>query len=86
MGVLPLVFKEGQNAESLGLTGREKFDIIGLEEGIEPRKELSVRAIDGDGREITFAVTARLDTRVEVDYYRNGGILNTVLGNFIARE
>ncbi len=83
MGVLPLVFKDGQNAESLGLTGRETFDIIGLSDNIKPRQELTARATKEDGIVITFRVVARLDTPVEVNYYRNGGILPTVLRKLV---
>jgi aconitate hydratase len=79
MGVLPLVFKDGQNAESLGLTGRETFDILGISDDIKPRAELTVIATAPDGRKTEFKVTARLDTPVDVDYYKNGGILQTVL-------
>ncbi len=83
MGVLPLIFKEGQNAESLGLTGRETFDILGLTEDLQPRQELTVHATSADGAVKTFNVIARLDTPVDVDYYRNGGILQTVLRNLM---
>ncbi|MBM4422946.1 MAG: aconitate hydratase AcnA [Chloroflexi bacterium] len=83
MGVLPLVFKEGQNAESLGLTGREKFDILGISDSIKPRQELKVVATAEDGRRTEFTAIARLDTPVDVDYYRNGGILPTVLRNLM---
>ncbi|MEK7328346.1 MAG: aconitate hydratase, partial [Chloroflexota bacterium] len=81
MGVLPLVFKDGQNAESLGLTGHEKYDILGISDNTlrEPRQELKVVATNSDGRKTEFTVIARLDTPVDVDYYRNGGILQTVL-------
>jgi aconitate hydratase len=83
MGVLPLVFKDGQSAESLGLTGRETFDILGLSDDIKPRQELTVKATKDDGAVITFGVIARLDTPVDVDYYKNGGILPTVLRKLI---
>jgi aconitate hydratase len=83
MGVLPLVFKDGQNAESLGLTGRETYDILGISDDIKPKQELTVRATDDGGRMTEFKVIARLDTPVDVDYYRNGGILQTVLRNLI---
>ena len=86
MGVLPLVFKEGQNAESLGLTGRETFDILGLSDDIKPRQELAVKATKEDGAVITFNVIARLDTPVDVDYYMNGGILPTVLRKLVREE
>jgi aconitate hydratase len=83
MGVLPLVFKEGQNIESLGLTGRERFDILGISDGIKPRQELKVVATAEDGKVIEFTAIARLDTPVDVDYYKNGGILQTVLRNLM---
>ncbi|MFN4179147.1 MAG: aconitate hydratase AcnA [Armatimonadota bacterium] len=79
MGILPLQFKPGENRETLGLTGDEVFDIEGIAEGLYPRKELTVRAHKPDGSEITFTVIARLDTPVEVEYYRHGGILPYVL-------
>jgi len=82
MGVLPLVFKDGQNFESLGLTGRESFDILGISDDIKPRAELTVRA-SAAGKVTEFKVIARLDTPVDVDYYRNGGILQTVLRNLM---
>jgi aconitate hydratase len=77
MGVLPLQFKEGQNAESLGLSGEEVYTVQPVE---RPRQELKVSAEAG-GQSRSFTVTARLDTPVEFDYYRNGGILHTVLRN-----
>jgi len=79
MGVLPLVFQDGQNAESLGLTGRETFDILGINASIRPRQELKVVATAEGGRKTVFTAIARLDTPVDVDYYKNGGILQTVL-------
>ncbi len=83
MGVLPLVFKDGQNAESLGLTGRETYDLLGISDAVKPRQELTVRATADDGKVTEFKVIARLDTPVDVDYYRNGGILQTVLRNLV---
>ncbi|MBK7397544.1 MAG: aconitate hydratase AcnA [Myxococcales bacterium] len=79
MGVLPLVFEAGQNAESLGLTGKESFTIHGVSDSIQAKQALKVTAKKPDGTEITFTVIARLDTPVDVDYYKNGGILQTVL-------
>jgi aconitate hydratase len=79
MGVLPLVFKEGQNADSIGLTGQESITIEGVGDGIQPRQQLKVRAKKADGSEIAFEAIARLDTPVDVLYFRNGGILQTVL-------
>lgn len=83
MGVLPLVFKEGQNADTLGLTGRETFDILGIGNDIKPHQQLTVRARSDDGKVTEFQVIARLDTPVDVDYYKNGGILQTVLRNLL---
>lgn len=77
MGVLPLTFEDGQNAESLGLDGTETFDFKGLSDGTE--KTVDVTATRPDGTEINFRANVRLDTPKEVDYYRNGGILHYVL-------
>jgi aconitate hydratase len=79
MGVLPLQFLEGDNYQKLGLSGTEIFNIKGIAEDLTHGKEVTVRASAGDGVETTFNVKVRLDTEVEVDYYRNGGILQTVL-------
>ena len=79
MGVLPLQFEEGDTPESLGLTGRETFDIQGISNGLEPRARLTVVARADDGHETKFFAVARLDSDVDVEYYRNGGILHTVL-------
>ena len=79
MGIMPLQFKAGETAETLGLKGDETFDIIGLNENLKPRQELKVTAQAGDGTKKEFPVIVRLDTPVEIDYYRNGGILQTVL-------
>jgi len=79
MGILPLQFKAGQNAESLGLTGHETLTIRGLGGEIRPRQDVTVEVEKKDGSKGPFTVTARLDTPVEINYYRNGGILQTVL-------
>ena len=79
MGVIPLQFKSGDSAASLGLTGRETFDIKGITDGLKPGQDVSVRAVREDGSEFEFSVLSRIDTQVEVDYYRNGGVLHTVL-------
>jgi len=79
MGVLPLVFEAGKNAESLGLTGKESFTIHGVSDSIQAKQALKVTAKKPDGTEITFTAIARLDTPVDVLYYKNGGILQTVL-------
>ncbi|MEW6241370.1 MAG: aconitate hydratase AcnA, partial [Chloroflexota bacterium] len=83
MGILPLQFMDGQNAESLGLDGSEVFDIEGLSDAIKPRSVLTVKAKKSDGKVVGFKVTALLNTDVEVNYYRNGGILHTVLRNLV---
>ncbi|MGE5262868.1 MAG: aconitate hydratase AcnA [Acidobacteriota bacterium] len=83
MGVIPLQFKDGQNAKSLGLTGREIYDVVGIDGNIKPHQELMVVATSDDGSKIEFNVIARLDTPVEVEYYKNGGILQTVLRNLM---
>jgi len=74
MGVLPLEFTGGQTADSLGLTGREKVTITGIANNLTPGKLLDVTA---DGK--TFKVKCRIDSPVEIDYYRHGGILPYVL-------
>ncbi len=78
MGVLPLVFKEGQGWESLGLDGSESFLISGVED-MRPRKVLQVKAVKTDGREVKFDTIARLDTDIDVEYFEHGGILPFVL-------
>jgi aconitate hydratase len=79
MGVLPTQFADGEDAQTLGLTGREKFDIEGIAGGIKPGQKLTVRATSDDGKSKTFTVTSRIDTPNEVDYYKHGGILVYVL-------
>jgi aconitate hydratase len=79
MGVLPLQFMEGEGAESLGLSGRETFTIRGISDGLAPGDRLTVVATDEDGTSSEFGVEVRLDSDVDVEYYRNGGILHTVL-------
>ena len=86
MGVLPLQFEEGDTPDSLGLTGRETFDIRGVSEGLEPRSRLTVVARNDDGQETSFSTVARLDSDVDVEYYRNGGILHTVLRRIASGE
>ncbi len=79
MGILPLEFKPGESRETLGLIGNETFSILDLNDKLKPRQEISVRAISPDGGMKEFKTICRIDTPVEVDYYRNGGILQTVL-------
>lgn len=79
MGVLPLQFLEGQGRKPLGLTGEEQISISGIADGLTPGKVLQVHAIAPNGRATDFEVVTRIDTPVELDYYRHGGILNFVL-------
>jgi aconitate hydratase len=79
MGVLPLTFKEGTDRKSLGITGDELIDILGLENAITPRMELSLVIHRANGKVDTVPVTCRIDTVDEVAYYRHGGILHYVL-------
>jgi aconitate hydratase len=79
MGVLPLEFQDGQTPETLGLTGRETFDITGMAAGLEPGCTVDVTATAEDGSTVSFKADARLDSDVDVEYYLNGGILQTVL-------
>jgi aconitate hydratase len=81
MGVLPLQFLPGESIASLGLTGEETFDIDGIEAGLAPRKRLNVRATALDGTVKTFQVITRIDTPIEVEYYKHDGILPYVLRN-----
>jgi len=83
MGVLPMQLPAGVTWQSLGLTGHETFDILGLTDDLKPKQSLRIRATDAEGEVKEFEVTARIDTPIEVEYYRNGGILQTVLRNFM---
>ncbi len=83
MGVAPLVFEEGQNALSLGLDGSETFTITGLEENLVPHKMLNVKAVHPSGKETDFKVKARLDSAIEIEYYKNDGILQYVLREYL---
>ncbi|UCF67870.1 MAG: aconitate hydratase AcnA [Acidobacteriota bacterium] len=85
MGVLPLEFAPETSAASLGLTGRETYDIEGLDQQLEPGQSFSVTARDESGRTTEFLVRSRLDSPVEIQYYENGGILQTVLRGFLDR-
>jgi aconitate hydratase len=79
MGILPLELPKGETWESLGLTGEEVFDIPDLDDRLQPRAMLTVRATSADGSQKQFQSRVRIDTPVELEYYRNGGILQTVL-------
>jgi aconitate hydratase len=84
MGVLPLVYKKGETRTTIGLTGLESFD-INLGENLKPGQDVIVKATAPDGKVTTFATLCRIDTPVEIEYYRNGGILHTVLRNILKR-
>ena len=84
MGVLPLCFADGQGADELGLDGSETFDIP-VTDDVKPLQTLKVTATKADGSTVSFDTCVRLDTPVEVDYYKNGGILQTVLRNMAKR-
>ena len=83
MGVLPLTFADGESYRSLGLTGHETYDIP-VADDVKPMERLTITATDDKGTKTQFDVIVRLDSPVEVDYYRNGGILHTVLRNFLS--
>ncbi|MBD3617598.1 MAG: aconitate hydratase AcnA [Gracilimonas sp.] len=85
MGVLPLQFKDGESADSLGLDGSETFDIH-VDDNVQARQEIKVTATKTNGEEINFTTDCRIDTPVEVDYYRNGGILHTVLLDYLKKS
>jgi len=85
MGILPLQFAEGENAATLGLSGHETFSIQ-IDESVQPKQTLNVTATDKGGKTQTFTVVCRLDSPVEIRYYRNGGILQTVLRKFVAES
>jgi aconitate hydratase len=86
MGILPLQFKPGESRERLGLTGRESYDITGLTGELAPRQELTVTVRREDGSTFTFQAIARLDSKVEIGYYRNGGILQAVLRRLVREQ
>jgi aconitate hydratase len=83
MGMLPLRFAEGKSVESLGLDGSETYDIEGLNDNVKPQSEVTVKAKKSSGEVVEFKATVLLNTDVEVNYYRNGGILHTVLRNLM---
>jgi aconitate hydratase len=83
MGVMPLVFTDGQNAASLGLSGEETFSIHGITEGLTPGKILKVTAHKADGNKIIFDAVCRLNSQIEIEYYKHGGILQYVLRQFL---
>ncbi|CAG0973750.1 aconitate hydratase [Myxococcaceae bacterium] len=84
MGVLPLVFPEGMTRKSLGLDGRERFDLVGLEAGLRPRMKLRCRIERASGASDEIDLLCRIDTLDEIEYYRHGGILHYVLRQLLA--
>ena len=85
MGVLPLQFKDGAGVASLQLDGTEQFDVLGLGDDLKAQQELTLRIIRADGTDEEVAVLCRIDTDIEVEYYRHGGILSYVLRQLVAR-
>jgi len=84
MGILPLQFLPKENAETLGLDGTETFELTGIAQGLEPHAEIAVKAINSSGDKTEFSVEARIDSEVEMDYYRHGGVLQYVLRRMLA--
>ncbi len=85
MGVLPLQYKDGQTADSLGLSGDETFEFV-LPADLKPRQDVTVRVTGKDGQARDITVMCRIDTPVEIDYYKNGGILQTVLRGILSKS
>lgn len=84
MGVLPLQFNEGENAQTLKLDGTETFDLIGLEgENVRPRQQVKLKINRADGTNAEIDLILRIDTPIEIEYYKNGGILPYVLRQLI---
>jgi aconitate hydratase len=86
MGVLPLQFKEGTNAQTLGLNGAETFDLIGLDANLKPQQDVILVIHRADGREERVQVRCRIDTPIEIDYYQHGGILPYVLRQIVSKN
>jgi aconitate hydratase len=86
MGVLPCQFKDGVNAQTLGLTGAEVFDILGIEEGIRPQQDVTLVIHRAGGKVDRIPLRLRIDTPIEVDYYQHGGILPYVLRQLLAQS
>ena len=86
MGVLPCQFKEGTSAQTLGLDGTEKFDLVGLESGLQPQMDVTLRIQRANGDTEEVPLTLRIDTPIEVDYYLNGGILPYVLRQLLEED
>ena len=86
MGVLPLQFADGTNAQTLGLDGSELYAVTGLSDAIEPGQMVTLEITRQDGKQEKIPVKLRIDTPIEIDYYRHGGILPFVLRELMARE
>jgi aconitate hydratase len=86
MGVLPLQFLEGTSAQSLGLDGSERFSITGLSDAIKPGQEVTLKIDEKNGEKRSVPVKLRIDTSIEIDYYRHGGILPFVLRQLISKR
>jgi aconitate hydratase len=85
MGVLPLQFKDGTSAQTLGLSGSEVYDVVGLDANLKPQQDLTLRITREDGHAETVPVICRIDTPIEIDYYQHGGILPFVLRQLVAQ-
>jgi aconitate hydratase len=86
MGILPLQFCQGENKEALKLTGRETYDIVGIEQDLKPRQQITVKVTREDGSTFAFQTIARLDSAIDIVYYKNGGILPTVLRKLLKEK
>jgi len=86
MGVLPLQFLEGESYSTLGLDGTEVYSIPELNDAIKPAQKLTVNAVTGSGETKSFKVLSRLDSKIEIDYYRNSGILQYMLRQFLRKK
>jgi len=84
MGVLPLQFTGADSAQTLGIKGDETIDVLGLDD-IQPQQQLRLRITSSDGRQVEIPVKSRIDTAIEVDYYKHGGILPYVLRELVGR-
>ena len=86
MGVLPLQFSEGVSDESLGLTGEETFSLTGLSDTLKPGQTIPMEIKKADGSTQTVDLTVRIDTDIEIEYYRHGGILQYVLRDILSES
>jgi aconitate hydratase len=86
MGVLPLQFKDGASAQSLGIDGTEKFDVLGLDSSLKPQQDLTLRITKKDGSTSEVPVRCRIDTPIEIEYYQHGGILPYVLREILKKS